>query len=174
MPRYLRSKFNIRVVKFDVETETPVRGPDGCCIECAPGEVGECIGHIGGDARSNYVGYADKAATEKKVLRDVFQKGDSWFRTGDLMRVDGDGYIYFVDRIGDTFRWKGENVSTTEVAEAISRYPGVDEANVYGVKIGKLDGRAGMAAIQRTPALKRWFMDEARGMSGKLPALLQG
>ncbi|KAI6244366.1 AMP-dependent synthetase and ligase [Aphelenchoides fujianensis] len=151
VPRYLRSKFNIRVVKFDVEHETPVRGPDGCCIECAPGEVGECIGHIGGDARSNYVGYADKAATEKKVLHDVFQKGDAWFRTGDLMKVDGDGYIYFVDRIGDTFRWKGENVATSEVAERLASVEHVLEVNVYGVKVGDLDGKAGMAALVTDP-----------------------
>ncbi|PIC00911.1 long-chain-acyl-CoA synthetase [Caulobacter sp. X] len=151
VPGYLRGKFNIRVVKFDVETETPVRGPDGCCIECAPGEVGECIGHIANDARSNYVGYADKAATEKKVLHDVFQKGDSWFRTGDLMRVDSDGYIYFVDRIGDTFRWKGENVATSEVAERLAAIEHVLEVNVYGVPVGDLDGKAGMAALVADP-----------------------
>jgi fatty-acyl-CoA synthase len=111
------------------------------------GEPGEAIGLIKDDARHNYSGYADKAASERKILRDVFELGDAWFRTGDLMRQDADGYFYFVDRIGDTFRWKGENVSTTEVAEVIARYPGVDEANVYGVKIDRIDGRAGMAAI---------------------------
>jgi fatty-acyl-CoA synthase len=147
VPGYLRKKFNIRIVKFDVETETPVRGPNGCCIEAAPGEVGECIGHIASDARSNFTGYADKAATEKKILHDVFDKGDSWFRTGDLMRSDGDGYLYFVDRIGDTFRWKGENVATSEVSERLSAVPGVKEVNVYGVTIGELDGKAGMASL---------------------------
>jgi fatty-acyl-CoA synthase len=147
IPSYLRKKFNIRIVKFDVESEEPVRGPNGCCIEVTPGEVGECIGHIANDARSNYVGYADKAATEKKVLHDVFAKGDAWFRTGDLMKVDGDGYIYFVDRIGDTFRWKGENVATSEVAERLAGFEGVQEINVYGVKVGDLDGKAGMAAL---------------------------
>src|SRR5262249_23552126 len=147
VPPYLRKRFTVKLVKFDVELEQPVRRPDGFCIECAPGEVGEAVGLIGGDARNNYTGYADKAASERKVLHDAFAKGDSWFRTGDLMRQDADGYFYFVDRIGDTFRWKGENVSTTEIAEAISRYPGVAEANVYGVSIAKLDGRAGMVAI---------------------------
>jgi fatty-acyl-CoA synthase len=147
VPRYLRKKFNIRIVKFDVETETPVRGPNGCCIEAAPGEVGECIGHIASDARSNFTGYADKAATEKKILHDVFAKGDAWFRTGDLMRSDGDGYLYFVDRIGDTFRWKGENVATSEVSERLSAVAGVKEVNVYGVPVGELDGKAGMASL---------------------------
>lgn len=147
IPGYLKKKFNIRIVKFDVETEMPIRSANGCCIEVAPGEVGECIGHIGADARSNYTGYADKAATEKKVLHDVFAKGDAWFRTGDLMKVDGDGYIYFVDRIGDTFRWKGENVATSEVSERIASFEGVQEVNVYGVKVGDLDGKAGMASL---------------------------
>lgn len=147
IPGYLRKKFNIRIVKFDVEHEMPVRGPDGCCIEAGPEEVGECIGHIGSDARSNFTGYADKAATEKKVLHDVFEKGDAWFRTGDLMKVDHDGYIYFIDRIGDTFRWKGENVATSEVAERLAGFEGVQEVNVYGVKVGDLDGKAGMASL---------------------------
>jgi fatty-acyl-CoA synthase len=147
IPSYLRKKFNIRIVKFDVETEMPIRGADGCCIEVAPGEIGECIGHIGGDARSNFTGYADKAATEKKVLHDVFAKGDAWFRTGDLMRTDSEGYIFFVDRIGDTFRWKGENVATSEVSERLSGVPGVLETNVYGVKVADLDGKAGMASL---------------------------
>ena len=147
IPGYLRKKFNIRIVKFDVESETPIRGPDGCCIEAGPEEVGECIGHIGTDARSNFTGYADKAATEKKVLHDVFEKGDAWFRTGDLMKVDHDGYIYFIDRIGDTFRWKGENVATSEVAERLAGFEGVLEVNVYGVKVGDLDGKAGMASL---------------------------
>ncbi|OYX02460.1 MAG: long-chain-acyl-CoA synthetase [Caulobacter vibrioides] len=147
IPGYLRKKFNFRIVKFDVESETPIRGPDGCCIEAGPEEVGECIGHIGSDARSNFTGYADKAATEKKVLHDVFEKGDAWFRTGDLMKVDHDGYIYFIDRIGDTFRWKGENVATSEVAERLAGFEGVLEVNVYGVKVGDLDGKAGMASL---------------------------
>jgi fatty-acyl-CoA synthase len=147
VPPYLRHRFDVKLVQFDVESETPVRGSDGFCIPCAPGETGEAIGLIKDDARGGYSGYADQSASEKKILRDVFAKGDAWFRTGDLMREDEDGYFYFVDRIGDTFRWKGENVSTTEVAEVIARYPGVDEANVYGVKVERLDGRAGMAAI---------------------------
>jgi fatty-acyl-CoA synthase len=150
-PTYLKHRFNSRIVKFDLEAEMPVRGADGCCIECEPGDIGECIGQIAGDARSTFSGYADKAATEKKILRDVFVKGDAWFRTGDLMRTDSDGYIYFVDRIGDTFRWKGENVATSEVSERLASVPGVLEVNVYGVKIGDLDGKAGMASLVVEP-----------------------
>ena len=146
-PKWLRKKFNIRLVQFDVETEQPVRGMNGLCQEAGPGQVGECVGQIGGDARSEYTGYVDKVASEKKILRDVFEKGDAWFATGDLMKTDADGYFYFIDRIGDTFRWKGENVSTGEVAERLQTTPGVKEANVYGVAVGDTEGRAGMAGL---------------------------
>ena len=91
------------------------------------------------------------ADNAREDLRDVFEKGDAWFRSGDLMREDADGYFYFVDRIGDTFRWKGENVSTMEVAEIISSFPGIHEANVYGVEVAGREGRAGMAAIVCEP-----------------------
>ncbi len=146
-PRYLRKYFNVRLVRFDVDAEEAVRGTNGLCIEARPGEIGECVGEIGQDVRRSYTGYADAAATQKKVLHDVFKPGDAFFATGDLMRQDSDGYFYFVDRVGDTFRWKGENVSTTEVAERLSAAPGVHEATVYGVQVGKLDGRAGMASL---------------------------
>jgi fatty-acyl-CoA synthase len=146
-PDYIRGLFNIRLAQFDVETEQPVRGPDGRCREAATDEPGECLGEIKRDARTAFVGYADKAASEKKVLHDAFEAGDAWFRTGDLLKKDAEGYFYFVDRIGDTFRWKGENVSTSEVAGALAEAPGVKETNVYGVKVGDLDGRAGMAGL---------------------------
>jgi fatty-acyl-CoA synthase len=147
IPTWLRWRFNIRLVRFDLEKEEPIRDSRGFCQECKPGEIGEAIGLIGTDVRSSYAGYADKKASEKKILRDVFKKGDSWFRTGDLMKQDADGYYYFIDRIGDTFRWKGENVSTSEVAERLAHVPGVEEVNVYGVPVGKLDGKAGMASL---------------------------
>jgi fatty-acyl-CoA synthase len=147
VPRYLRGRFNVRIVQFDVENEKPIRGTNGFCIEAGPGQIGECIGAIGADARRAYTGYVDKAASEKKVLHDVFAKGDAWFATGDLMRTDADGYLYFVDRVGDTFRWKGENVSTNEVAERLQATPGVLQANVYGVAVEGAEGRAGMAAL---------------------------
>jgi fatty-acyl-CoA synthase len=146
-PAYLRKRFNVRLIRFDVEKEEPIRADNGLCIEARPGEVGECVGEMGPEARRAFVGYADAAATEKKVLHDVLKRGDAFFATGDLMRQDRDGYFYFVDRVGDTFRWKGENVSTTEVSERLSAIPGVIEATVYGVEVGRLDGRAGMASL---------------------------
>ena len=126
------------LVKFDFETGEPIRNEEGFCIRCSTNEAGEAIGQIlddGTSAAGRFEGYADKVATEKKSLRNVFVNGDAWFRTGDLMRKDEKGFFYFVDRIGDTFRWKGENVSTTEVAATVCAYPGVVEAVVYGVKI---------------------------------------
>jgi len=146
-PKWLRNRFNVRLVQYDIESGEPVRGMGGLCVEAGPGQVGECVGHIGGDARSEFAGYVDKAASDRKILHDVFEKGDAWFATGDLMKSDADGYFYFVDRIGDTFRWKGENVSTNEVAERLSGAPGVKEADVYGVTVPGAEGRAGMAAL---------------------------
>ncbi|HWE47593.1 MAG TPA: long-chain-acyl-CoA synthetase [Caulobacteraceae bacterium] len=151
IPPYLRSNFNVRLAKFDTDANEEVRLANGLCVECKPGEIGEALGEIKNDARGSYTGYADKAASEKKVLHDAFAKGDAWFRTGDLMRQDGDGYLYFVDRIGDTYRWKGENVSTTEVADALSRAPKVQEITVYGVPVPGMEGKAGMAAIVAEP-----------------------
>jgi fatty-acyl-CoA synthase len=146
-PKWLRKRFNIRLVQFDVENESVIRGPDGLCIECGPGQVGECVGEIGVDARSEYTGYLDRQASDSKVLHDVFERGDVWFATGDLMKMDAEGYLYFVDRVGDTFRWKGENVSTNEVAERLQVFDGVDQATVYGVAVDGADGRAGMVAL---------------------------
>ena len=150
LPWWIAMRFPTKVVRFDVETQQPVRGPDGFCIECGPDEAGEVIGKILKDPSrpgQRFEGYAGEAETDRKVLRNVFEKGDIWFRTGDLMRRDADGYFFFVDRIGDTFRWKGENVSTSEVEMTLGSFDGILEANVYGVRVPGRDGRAGMAAI---------------------------
>lgn len=148
IPPFLKSRFeHIKFVKFDIETEEPVRAPNGLCIECEDDEPGEAIGLIGDDVRQRFEGYNDAEATKKKILRDVFEPGDMWFRTGDLMRKDAKGWVYFVDRIGDTFRWKGENVATNEVGEVLSQFSGIEHANVYGVPVPGTDGKAGMAAI---------------------------
>lgn len=147
IPRWLRGKLQIRLIQFDVDANEPIRAPNGLCIECRPGEIGELVGLIKNDVRHDFSGYADKAASEKKVLRDVFTAGDAWFRTGDLMKQDSDGYFYFVDRIGDTYRWKGENVSTAEVEQRLAEAPGVKEVIAYGVEIPSQDGRAGMVTV---------------------------
>jgi fatty-acyl-CoA synthase len=154
IPPFLAHRFPMALVKFDMGTGEPLRDRNGFCIRCSVNEVGEAIGRIGGDGADQggrFEGYTDSAASAKKVLRDVFTIGDAWLRTGDLMRKDAQGYFYFVDRIGDTFRWKGENVSTTEVAGAISACPGVLDAVVYGVSLPGTEGRAGMAAIVVAP-----------------------
>jgi fatty-acyl-CoA synthase len=147
VPDYMEWLLPSRVVRFDVEKEIPVRGANGLCIECGPDEVGEAIGGVSTRAGREFEGYTNRFDSDKKMLRDVFRKGDLWFRTGDLMRRDAHGYFYFVDRIGDTFRWKGENVSTGEVGEALAAVPGILEANVYGVTAAGMDGRAGMASL---------------------------
>src|SRR5579872_1238431 len=149
IPPLLAHRFPAAIVRVDAETGTPVRNADGLCIACDGGETGEAVGRIGtaDDAGGRFEGYTNSAETEKKILRDVFARGDAWFRTGDLMMRDEAGFFHFVDRVGDTFRWKGENVATSEVNEAILDCPGVIEAATYGVVVPGADGRAGMAAI---------------------------
>jgi fatty-acyl-CoA synthase len=138
------------LVVFDIDKGEPVRSAQGFCIRCATNEPGEALSKVVNDSSnigSRFEGYTSQEASEGKILRDVFEPGDVWVRTGDLMRKDEQGYFYFVDRVGDTFRWKGENVATSEVSEAISTYPGVKHANVYGVSVPGADGRAGMATL---------------------------
>jgi fatty-acyl-CoA synthase len=150
VPSFLAHRFPVVLIKCDIETDEPVRNSEGFCISCSANETGEAIGKILEDSSgrgSQFEGYSDKDASDRKVLRNVFVDGDAWFRTGDLMRKDERGYFYFVDRVGDTFRWKGENVSSTEVSETISACSGVIEAVVYGVTIPGSEGRAGMAAV---------------------------
>ena len=150
LPGWAAKRFPVKTVAFDVDEGVEKRDARGHCVECGVDEAGELLGEILDDPKkpaARFDGYADSAATRAKILRDVFRPGDSWFRTGDLLRRDARGYYYFVDRIGDTFRWKGENVSTTEVAETIAIFPGVLEAIVYGVAVPGHDGRAGMAAL---------------------------
>jgi fatty-acyl-CoA synthase len=156
IPSFLAHRSPTALVRHDAETGEVVRDDQGLCIRCRPNEVGEAIGKIlPGPANlgSRFEGYTDRQESAKKLLRDVFEVGDAWFRTGDLMRKDQGGYFYFVDRVGDTFRWKGENVSTSEVSETISAFAGIVEASVYGVAIPGQEGRAGMAAIVGTGAV---------------------
>jgi fatty-acyl-CoA synthase len=149
IPPLLAHRFPAGLIKLDPDSGAPLRNDSGFCIACTRGEAGEAIGRIGkaDEGGGRFEGYTDAAETEKKVLRDVFAKGDAWFRTGDLMRLDDKGFFHFVDRIGDTFRWKGENVATSEVNDAVRDFTGVVDATTYGVSIPGTDGRAGMSAI---------------------------
>ena len=150
IPPFLAHRFATALVTFDDATGLPARGADGFCIPVSRGESGEAIGKIAGGA-ARFEGYTDADATQKKILHDVFRPGDAWVRSGDLMRQDAQGFFYFVDRIGDTFRWKGENVSTTEVAAAAASAPGVACATIYGVTVAGHAGRCGMAALEVAP-----------------------
>jgi len=154
IPPFLSHRMPVALVKFDLGAGAPLRDESGRCIRCATNEAGEAIGEISdaaGKHGGRFEGYADPAASEKKILRDVFAPGDAWYRTGDLMRKDEQGFYYFVDRVGDTFRWKGENVSTGEVTAIVTSCPGVTDAAVYGVTVPGADGRAGMAAVAVGP-----------------------
>ncbi|KAG5952272.1 hypothetical protein E4U57_006284 [Claviceps arundinis] len=141
---------SLAVVKLDWITHLPARDPKtGFCIKVTAGHPGELISRLDPqNIRRRFQGYyGNNDATSSKIIRNVFRKGDAWFRSGDVTRWDTDGRMYFMDRIGDTYRWKSENVSTVEVSEAIGRHPSVREANVYGVALPHHDGRAGCVAI---------------------------
>lgn len=133
------------IVEFDKESNAPVKDAKGWCKKVKKGEVGLLIGKI--TRRSPFDGYTDPEKNQSVIMKDVFKAGDAFFNTGDLVRDIGFRHAQFVDRLGDTFRWKGENVSTTEVENAVSEYEKIAEAVVYGVEIPNTNGRAGMAAI---------------------------
>jgi fatty-acyl-CoA synthase len=150
LPSFFIHRFPLALVQFDHIAGKPMRNAHGFCVRCTTDEPGEAIGRIGdGSARAGgtFEGYTSEKESERKILRDVFELGDAWYRTGDLMRKDAAGFFYFVDRIGDTFRWKGENVATSEVAAAITAFRGITESTVYGVAVPGTEGAAGMAAI---------------------------
>lgn len=140
---------NIRILKWDVEADDHVRDGEGRFVEAAPHEVGELVAEVldGAGVTGFFEGYTSAEATEAKLLRDLFRPGDCWFRSGDLVRFDEDDYFFFVDRVGDTFRWKSENVSTQEVETILSGFAGPSIVNVYGVSVPGAEGRAGMAAL---------------------------
>lgn len=147
-------KTNLRLVRYDIEAERHPRDTNGFMQLAGVDEPGEAIGMIydyPDIVAGRFEGYTSREATEKKILRDVFQKGDAWWSSGDMLRCDADGYCWFVDRIGDTFRWKSENVSTAEVTDALGDFPGMDALTIYGVRVPGHDGRAGMAALVLHP-----------------------
>jgi fatty-acyl-CoA synthase len=171
IPPYLAHRYSPALVKFDADKGEPLRDGEGFCVRCNINEPGEALGRIDGDSSnigSRFDGYTDEQQSASKVLRSVFGPGDAWYRTGDLMRKDEQGFFYFVDRVGDTFRWKGENVSTAEVSEAIRAIPGVKHAIVYGVAISAMEGRAGMAAVTADRELNLSALRE--GLIKRLPA----
>ena len=170
IPPFLSHRLPVALVKFDEASGAPVRDANGLCVRCDVDEPGEALGAIAnasGKHGGRFEGYADAAASEKKILRNVFAPGDAWYRTGDLMRKDAQGFFYFVDRVGDTFRWKGENVSTSEVAAVLTAYPGIADAVVFGVAVPGADGRAGMAALVAGPELD--LVTLRRYLAARLP-----
>ena len=171
VPPFLAHRFPAAIVRHDVSAGAPFRGDDGRCVACAVDEAGEAIGRIDGEGGGRFEGYVGREATEAKILRDVFAPGDRWFRTGDLMTRDADGFFRFVARIGDTWRWNAENVSAAEVEAALRACEGIGDAMAYGVAVPGREGRAGMAALTiregADPAAS------ARGLAKELAKRLQ-
>ena len=164
----------IALVEYDVDADEMVKDQEGRCIRVEPGEPGLLLGQINEEAA--FEGYTNPQATEKKILRNAFEDGDAWFNTGDMLReVDagftlGYPHYQFVDRVGDTFRWKSENVSTNEVGEIINGFDGIQFCNVYGVEVPGADGRAGMAALILKPGVEALDADAfSRHVMSELP-----
>lgn len=146
--RIIPAVYPISIIKADQDTGEPIRGPNGLCQLCKPNEPGVFVGKIIPNNPSRaFLGYVDKTASSKKIVRDVFKKGDSAFLSGDILTADECGNLFFVDRTGDTFRWKGENCSTSEIEAQVSNEAGYRDSVVYGVEIVNVEGRAGMVAI---------------------------
>lgn len=156
------------VVAFDPDRAAPLRDAAGRLARVARGEVGLLLTEVTDSAP--FDGYTDAGASESKLIRDAFLPGDCWFNTGDLVRDQGWHHIQFVDRLGDTFRWKGENVATTEVEAALRAAPGVDDCAVYGVQVPNADGRAGMAALCLAPGAALDGAALAAHLAAQLPA----
>jgi fatty-acyl-CoA synthase len=150
IPPYVAHRYAPSLLVVDRDSGEPVRDGHGLCLRCAVDEPGEALGRITSDTANvgaRFEGYLSMKASEEKILLNVFELGDAWFRTGDLLRQDAHGFFYFVDRLGDTFRRKGENVATSEVAAAINAFPGMKQIVVYGVTVPGNEGRVGMAAV---------------------------
>jgi putative long chain acyl-CoA synthase len=139
----------LALVRYNPEDGTPLRSEEGRCLRVNSDEPGYLLARIANDhPLARFEGYLDAAETERKIARDVFEQGDAWFLTGDLLRCDEEGDFWFVDRVGDTYRWKGENVSTEQVAQVLMSSPSLALAVVYGIQLPGREGRAGMAAVQ--------------------------
>ena len=141
----------LQLIKVDPDTGTHIRDANGFCVPADVNEPGEAVGSINTKfATRRFDGYEDKSATAKKVLRNVFKPGDMYFLSGDILKKDEEGFLFFCDRTGDTFRWKGENVSTMEIEGVIHNLLSLRDAVVYGVEVPGMEGRAGMVAIVGT------------------------
>eukprot|EP00981_Chlorochromonas_danica_P006920 scaffold1504_cov172-Ochromonas_danica.AAC.8 len=168
IPLIVDSLYPVAIVKVEDETSSePYRNADGFCEHCKPGEPGLVLSVVTQDRA--FEGYTDKKATEAKLLRNVFKPGDCYFNSGDLLSRDSEGYFYWCDRVGDTFRWKGENVSTTEVMDVIAPCATVADAVVYGVSVMHMDGKAGMVTVVPTDEHDLDFDDFTKVIKANLP-----
>ncbi|XP_050164946.1 long-chain fatty acid transport protein 1-like, partial [Myiozetetes cayanensis] len=166
--RILPNVYPIRLVKVNEDTMELLRDSRGLCVPCRPGEPGLLVGQIDQrDPLRRFDGYVSESATSKKIAHDVLRKGDQAYLSGDVLVMDDLGYLYFRDRGGDTFRWRGENVSTTEVEGALSRLLNQADVVVYGVAVPGVEGKAGMAAIADP-----WSRLDAGGLYERLVPVL--
>ncbi|BBZ03226.1 long-chain-acyl-CoA synthetase [Mycolicibacterium chitae] len=154
-------------VEYDADTGEPTRDENGRVRKVPAGEPGLLISPV--NRLSPFDGYTDKKASEKKLIRDAFKEGDVWFNTGDVMNPQGLGHASFADRLGDTFRWKGENVATTEVEAALTADPQIEECTVFGVEVPRTGGRAGMAAVKIRDGADFDGVELAETLYDKLP-----
>ncbi|ORB88977.1 long-chain-acyl-CoA synthetase FadD6 [Mycobacterium persicum] len=161
------SPMPLAYVEYDPDTGAPLRDESGRVRRVPPGEPGLLLSPV--NRLQPFDGYTDPAASEKKLVRNAFRDGDCWFNTGDVMSPQSMGHAAFVDRLGDTFRWKGENVATTQVEAALSADPAVEECTVYGVEVPNTGGRAGMAAIKLRDGAEFDGQSLARAVYGQLP-----
>jgi len=162
------SPLPLAYVEYDPDTGAPLRDENGRVRRVPAGQPGLLLSPV--NKLQPFDGYTDRAATEKKLVRNAFRDGDCWFNTGDVMSPQGMSHAAFVDRLGDTFRWKGENVATTEVEAALSFDPAIEECTVYGVEVPRTGGRAGMAAVKLRDGAEFDGKSLARAVYDKLPA----
>ncbi|XP_071506156.1 long-chain fatty acid transport protein 2-like [Diadema antillarum] len=163
---------NIEIVEYDFASGEPKRDKHGMCIRVPTGEPGLLLMKILNKTR--FAGYKGKReVTERKIARNVKVRGDEYYNSGDVLRIDSEGYVFFIDRVGDTFRWKGENVSTFEVSHVLSCFNDIEEANVYGVHVPGHEGRAGMAAIVVREGATIDYGDLYRHVTSSLPTYAQ-
>jgi fatty-acyl-CoA synthase len=155
-------------VEYDPDTGAPLRDDNGRVRRVPPGEPGLLLSPV--NRLQPFDGYTDKSSSEKKLVRNAFREGDRWFNSGDVMSPQGMGHAAFVDRLGDTFRWKGENVATTQVEAALASDGSVEECTVFGVEVPRTGGRAGMAAVKLRDGVEFDGQSLARAVYSQLPA----